>query len=183
MVMETWRCDPPLVGELRTPPPHIRQWYVTKWYQLLNPRVDMETKLAMQHNAKQASKAQRLKDMEPAKYNTRRGMFVARKNAGSLFNPLLVFAVIFGRIAVFSVKKWKLSRIGSLEPPRKGGFIDWSQPSVILLFAVMKSTSLMICYMPRGYQQISGAYDLGYHRCCIPRHMPRISADILGPMP
>ena len=29
------------------------------------------------------------------------------------------------------------------------------------------SPSLMICYMPQGYQQISGAYDPGYHPCCI----------------
>ena len=45
------------------------------------------------------------------------------------------------------------------------------------------SPSLMICYMPQGYQQISGGYNPKYHRCCIPGHMPRISADILWPMP
>ena len=33
------------------------------------------------------------------------------------------------------------------------------------------------------HQQVSGAYDPGYHRCCIPGHMPRISAGILGPVP
>ena len=43
--------------------------------------------------------------------------------------------------------------------------------------------SLMICYTPQGYQQISGAYDPRDHRCCIPGHTPRKSADILGPMP
>ena len=34
-----------------------------------------------------------------------------------------------------------------------------------------------------GYPQISVAYNPGYHRCDIPVHIPRISADILGPMP
>ena len=34
------------------------------------------------------------------------------------------------------------------------------------------SPSLIFCYMPQGIKQISGAYDRGYHRCCIPGHMP-----------
>ena len=44
-------------------------------------------------------------------------VMVARKNVGGLFNPLFVFAVILGRIAVF---RWKLLPIGSLELASEG---------------------------------------------------------------
>ena len=58
-----------------------------------------------------------------------------------------------------------------------------AEVAVAIESSAFTSPSLMICYMPQGYQQIFGAHDPGYHCYCILGHMPRICADILGPMP